>query len=378
MRRCVNVAPGVLQRAHTALSLVTLSAMASTAAISWNGSPRKSVSSPATMTSARSASAAMMGASASSKNWASSMAIMRWPPLRLHLISRRLEISWAGKRVPARDFRKPSPVWTLLPWVYTSMSMPVCFQRDKIRMSSSDLPEYMQPAMTCRPVYTGWPTPPGPGTALNMAVCIFRSPRPASGTPPALFPAVRSPTPGRVHRERILVVLIGPVAPQLRQLPLVAQRRKKRVAFHHRVHLGDVNDVRVGQQRLVQLLAADDEQLPVRGRPGQRQRLLRRVDHLHALGPEAAVPGHHHVAAARQRPPQRLEGFAAHDHGVAHGRFPEKPHVVPQPPRDAAAPADDAVFAAGDDHVHPAPRGRSPALLGRWLRGAVAAGPLPA
>src|SRR5690606_25615425 len=116
-----------------------------------------------------------------------------------------------------------------------------------MRISSSDLPEYMQPAMTCSPVNESACTSPSPLLPWNMAVYIGN--KPPSATPHRASPLPAPP--GNVNHEPVLVPLGRLVPAQFRQLPLVSELGKIRVAFHHGIHFGQVDDVRMRQERLV-------------------------------------------------------------------------------------------------------------------------------
>ena len=76
-----------------------------------------------------------------------------------------------------------------------------------------------------------------------------------------------------------------------------------------------------------------------------------RGKHLDALGRPVCLAGHHHVAPARQRTPERIKGLAAHDDGESARLFLKKFEVVGQVPQQIVAATNGAVQVVGNNRV---------------------------
>jgi hypothetical protein len=122
---------------------------------------------------------------------------------------------------------------------------------------------------------------------------------------------------------------------------------EERVALGGVAHLGQHQPLRERHRLAVDLAAPDDEDLVTR--PGQRQRLGQRVGGLDVRVVPVRLARDDDRAATGQHAPDRLEGLAAHDHGVAHGGVLEVLEVLGEVPRHPAAAADDAVAAEGGE-----------------------------
>src|SRR4029079_19235682 len=95
----------------------------------------------------------------------------------------------------------------------------------------------------------------------------------------------------------------------------------------------------------------------------QRQCLLERVGGQHSLSPPVGVAGHHDRDPRSQRSTDRVVRRAAHHERSAQGGGLEVGEVLGDPPRDAAAVADDAVVGVRRDQGHAVSRRPQSGLL---------------
>lgn len=97
-------------------------------------------------------------------------------------------------------------------------------------------------------------------------------------------------------------------------------------------------------QGLVDFRAADDEDLAVHFRDG-----IGAVDDLDAFVRPCFIAGEDDVLPFRQGPADGLEGFPAHEYGVAEGGFLEEREILGEVPREFSVRPDKAVWVHGDD-----------------------------
>ena len=139
----------------------------------------------------------------------------------------------------------------------------------------------------------------------------------------------------RVWRATHLAPLAGAPGREVR-IPLMVLR-----------DLAEDHPVRKRQGLGIDLAPAGDEHL-VR-RAGQGQGLGEGVGGLHTRVPPGKGTGDDDAASPRQRPPDGLEGLAAHDQRVTHRGLLEPSELPGDPPGDGAVAADDPAFGDGGD-----------------------------
>jgi len=125
--------------------------------------------------------------------------------------------------------------------------------------------------------------------------------------------------------------------------------REKYIAFHFQIYLGEVEFVPIRQALLVNISAADDEDLIFVIAFGYFEGLIEGVRHDAPGGRKKGIAGDDDVGSFGQRPADGQKVFAAHDDVVAGGGSFKKLEVLRKVPRNLVVLSDDVVAGCGYD-----------------------------